>query len=287
MFAIIGLLTLFGCVFGGYVIAGGSMAPILKAAPIEMVIIGGAGAGALLIGNSKSTIKSLVNGIKRIFKGSRYHKDDYLSTIFLVAKILKVLKTSGGVEVETHIENPQSSAIFGEYPALLNDHTLLSYITDNMRLMVTSANNLSPYAVEEVMDSAIKTHHHDELKPVDALSTMAGALPALGIVACVLGVVKTMSQIDSPPPVLGGLVGSALVGTFLGVFLAYGIVEPMAIRLKQIVEEEAEIYHVVKQLIVGTLHGHPLPLVIEAARVAISHEHQPSFSEVFDGMRGK
>jgi chemotaxis protein MotA len=137
------------------------------------------------------------------------------------------------------------------------------------------------------MDTAIKTHHHAELKAAEALASLSGALPALGIVACVLGVVKTMDNIDQPPPVLGGLIGGALVGTFLGVFFAYGLVDPMANRLKQIIDDEGEIYHVVKQLIVGTLHGHPMPLIIEAARVAISHEKQPSFSEVFDGMRGK
>jgi chemotaxis protein MotA len=137
------------------------------------------------------------------------------------------------------------------------------------------------------MKKAIKVHHHEALLAPGALAGIAGGLPALGIVACVLGVVKTMDNIDQPPPVLGGLIGGALVGTFLGVFFAYGLVDPMAGRLKQIIEDEAEIYHVVKQLIVGTLHGHPMPLIIEAARVSISHEKQPSFSEIFDGMRGK
>lgn len=287
MFAIIGLVVLFGCVFGGYIIAGGSMAPIIKAAPIEMVIIAGAGVGAMLIGNSLDTIKGAAAGVGKVFKGPKYKKDDYLSIIFVVAKMLKTLKAEGAVALEPHIESPEGSAIFGEYPALLKDHSLLHYITDTIRLMVVSSSNLSPYAVEEVMDTAIKTHHHAELKPAAALASLAGALPALGIVACVLGVVKTMAAIDQPPAVLGGLVGSALVGTFLGVFLAYGMVEPMATRLNQIIEDEAEIYHVIKQLIVGTLHGHPMPLIIEAARVSISHEKQPSFSEVFDGMRGK
>jgi len=141
-------------------------------------------------------------------------------------------------------------------------------------------------AVEEVMDQSIKTHHHGELKVVESVGTLAGALPALGIVACVLGVVKTMGKIDQPPPVLGALIGGALVGTFLGVFFAYGLVEPMSKRMAQIVEEEGEIFKVVKQIIIGTMHGHPMPLIIEAARVSISHHNQPSFAEVFDGMRG-
>jgi chemotaxis protein MotA len=160
-------------------------------------------------------------------------------------------------------------------------------VTDTIRLLVVSSSNLSPYAVEEVMDQAIKTHHHGELKPAEALASMAGALPALGIVACVLGVVKTMGAIDQPPPVLGALIGGALVGTFLGVFFAYGLVEPLATRLKQIIDDEGEIYKVVKQIIIGTMHGHPPPLIIEGARVSISHHNQPTFAEVFDGLRGK
>jgi chemotaxis protein MotA len=250
-------------------------------------IIGGAAVSAMLVGNSIDIVKGAFAGMGKCFKGSRYKKDDYLSVIFVVAKIMKTLKSEGAVALEAHIENPEASAIFGEYPALLHDHDLLHMITDTIRLMVVSSSNLSPYAVEEVMDVAIKTHHHGALKPAEALASMAGALPALGIVACVLGVVKTMGAIDQPPPVLGALIGGALVGTFLGVFFAYGLVEPMANRLKQIIDDEGEIYKVVKQIIIGTMHGHPMPLIIEAARVSISHHNQPSFAEVFDGLRGK
>lgn len=287
MFTIIGLVLLFVCVFGGYIMAGGKMAPIIKAAPIETFIIAGAAVSAMLVGNSIDIVKGAFAGMGKCFKGSRYKKDDYLSVIFVVAKIMKTLKSEGAVALEAHIENPEASAIFGEYPALLHDHDLLHMITDTIRLMVVSSSNLSPYAVEEVMDVAIKTHHHGALKPAEALASMAGALPALGIVACVLGVVKTMGAIDQPPPVLGALIGGALVGTFLGVFFAYGLVEPMANRLKQIIDDEGEIYKVVKQIIIGTMHGHPMPLIIEAARVSISHHNQPSFAEVFDGLRGK
>lgn len=287
MFSIIGIGLLFVCVFGGYIMAGGKMAPIIKAAPIETFIIGGAAVAAMLVGNSLDIVKGAFAGMGKCFKGSRYKKEDFLSTIFVVSKIMKTLKSEGAVALESHIENPEASAIFGEYPALLKDHDLLHMITDTIRLMVVSSSNLSPYAVEDVMDQAIKTHHHGALKPAEALASMSGALPALGIVACVLGVVKTMGAIDQPPPVLGALIGGALVGTFLGVFFAYGLIEPLANRLKQIIEEEAEIYKVVKQIIIGTMHGHPMPLIIEAARVGISHHNQPTFAEVFDGMRGK
>jgi chemotaxis protein MotA len=287
MISAIGLVVLFVCVFGGFIMAGGSMAPIIKAAPIETFIIGGAAVAAMLIGNSMDTVKGALGGLGKVFKGPKYKKDDYLNTIFVVSKIMKTLKSEGAVALEAHIENPESSAIFAEYPALLKDHDLLHLITDTVRLLVVSSSNLSAYAVEEVMEQSIKTHHHGALKPAEALASMAGALPALGIVACVLGVVKTMGAIDQPPAILGGLIGGALVGTFLGVFFAYGLVEPMAGRLKQIIDDEGEIYKVVKQIIIGTMHGHPMPLIIEAARVGISHHNQPSFAEVFDGLRGK
>ena len=287
MISAIGLVVLFVCVFGGYIMAGGSMAPIMKAAPIETFIIAGAAVAAMLIGNSMDIVKGAAGGLGKVFKGSKYKKDDYLNTIFVVSKIMKTLKSEGAVALEAHIENPEASAIFGEYPALLKDHDLLHLITDTVRLLVVSSSNLSAYAVEEVMEQSIKTHHHGALKPAEALTSMAGALPALGIVACVLGVVKTMAAIDQPPAILGALIGSALVGTFLGVFFAYGLIEPMAGRLKQIIEDEGEIYKVVKQIIIGTMHGHPMPLIIEAARVGISHHNQPSFAEVFDGLRGK
>jgi chemotaxis protein MotA len=287
MVAIIGLVVLFVCVFGGFIMAGGSMAPIIKAAPVETFIIGGAAVAAMLIGNSMDTVKGAFAGLGKVFKGPKYKKDDYLNTIFVVSKIMKTLKSEGAVALEAHIENPEASAIFGEYPALLKDHDLLHLITDTIRLLVVSSSNLSAYAVEEVMEQSIKTHHHGALKPAEALASMAGALPALGIVACVLGVVKTMGAIDQPPAILGALIGGALVGTFLGVFFAYGLIEPMAGRLKQIIDDEGEIYKVVKQIIIGTMHGHPMPLIIEAARVGISHHNQPSFAEVFDGLRGK
>jgi len=282
MIAIVGLVVLMICVFGGFIIAGGSMAPIIKAAPYEMFIIGGAGIGGMITGNSGVILKGAFGGF-----GPKYKKEDYLAVMLLVAKIMKTLKTEGAVALEAHIENPEASAIFGEHPPILHDHDLLDLICNTVRLMVVSSSNLSPYAVEDVMDAAIKLHHHNELKYSGALATLAGALPALGIVACVLGVVKTMGAIDQPPPVLGGLIGSALVGTFLGVFLAYGIVEPFASRFTQVIDEEGEMPKVVKQIIIGTLHGHPMPLIIEAARACVSHHNQPTFAEVFDGMRGK
>ncbi len=287
MFAIIGLVVLFGCVFGGYILAGGQMAPILKALPLEMLIIGGAGVGAMVISNSLDVLKGVGAGIGKVFGGPSFHKQEYMDTIFLVVKLFKVFKAEGAVALESHIENPEASSIFCEFPKLLKDHSLINMIADTIRLLVTSNQPPKPDAVEDVLNLAIKTHHHNAMKPAEALAALSGALPALGIVACVLGVVKTMAAIDQPPPVLGALVGAALVGTFLGVFLAYGIVEPMATRLKQIIDEDGEIYHVAKHALIGHLQGYPVPLIIESARAAISHHSQPTFAEVFDGLRGK
>ena len=287
MVGISGIVLRFACVFGGFVAHGGDLAPIIHAAPSELATIGGAAIGAMLLGNDLDTIKGVAGGMGKIFGGSKWKKQDFLDVIFLVSRLMKILRVDGPVALEAHVESPDSSAIFGEYPRIMADHHLLHLITDNISLMVLSSGNLNAYAVEEVMDASIKEHSHHAQHPAHALASMAGALPALGIVACVLGVVKTMGAIDQPPTVLGALIGSALVGTFIGVFLAYGLVEPMAGRLAVVCKEEMQIYHVVKQIIVASLHGHPQPLVIEAARVTISSHNQPSFAEVFDGLRGK
>jgi chemotaxis protein MotA len=287
MFPIIGILVLIVMVFGGFALTGGNLGPVMHALPHEMLIIGGAGIGSLIIGNSTKELKALGGGLAKVFKGPQYAKQDYLDCIFLVSKLMKLLRTEGPVALEPHIENPAESAMFSEYPKLLKDQTLVHLICDTLRLVVVSSGTLDPHAVEEVMDNSIKNHHHHSAKPAEGLQGLADALPALGIVAAVLGVVKTMGSIDKPPEILGAMIGSALVGTFLGVLLAYGLVGPFANRAKQIVEGDAAIYQTVKQLIIASLHGHPQPLVIEAARSGIEHSNQPSFAEVFDGMRGK
>jgi chemotaxis protein MotA len=287
MFFFVGLGVVFGCVFGGYIMAGGKMAPIIKAAPIEGFIIVGSGIGAQLIANSMLIFKGGFGGIARCIAGPKWKPQDYLDLILLVGKLLNVMKKEGAVALEAHVENPDSSGIFGEYPKLAKDHSIVHMICDTLRLVVIAQGNLDADAVDDVMKNAIKTHHHDELKFQGMLQNVAGALPALGIVACVLGVVKTMGAIDQPPPVLGGLIGSALVGTFLGVFVAYGVFDPLSARLGQIIDEEGQVYKVINEMIVQTLRGHPVPLVIEAARSVISHHNQPGFAEVFDGLRGK
>ena len=287
MFPAIGFVVLIAMVFGGFAFTGGDLGPVMHALPHEMLIIGGAAVGALIIGNSGRELKGMGGGFMKVMKGPKYKKQDYLDAIFLVSKLMKMLRAEGPIALEPHVEDPKSSSVFGEYPRLMKDHTLVNLIADTLRLVVVSSGTLDVHAVEEVMDHSIKTHHHEEEAAHGTLASLADALPALGIVAAVLGVVKTMGSIDKPPSILGAMIGSALVGTFMGVLLAYGIVAPLANRLKQVLDADASIYDVVKQIIIASLHGHPQPLVIEAARSGIAHKNQPGFAEVFDGLRGK
>ncbi len=287
MISVLGLVVLIVMVFGGFALTGGNLHVVLEAVPHEMLIIGGAAPGATLVATDIKGIKAMGAGFAAIIKGPRYKKADYSAAIFLTARLMKMFRNDGAVAVEPHIEDPKSSSIFAEYPNFLKDHVFLHLLTDSIRLLVVSTGTLSPYAVEEVIDTAIETHHSAAMKPVERLQTLSDALPALGIVAAVLGVIKTMASIDKPPAVLGAMIGSALVGTFMGVLLSYGIVGPCAARLRAVIEADGEIYLVVRRVIVASLKGQPQPLVIEAARTAIAPANQPSFSEVFDGLRSK
>ena len=283
----IGMAVLLITVFGGYLLGGGAMGPILHALPLEGMMIIGAAVGALFAGNSMHEVKAVGGGFKRIFKGPQHNKQDHIDAIALSTKLMKMLKSEGPVALESHVNDPANSAIFAEYPNILANKPLTGLICDTLTLIVVSSGTLETHAVEDVMDHAMKTHFHDMAGPQHALSTMADALPALGIVAAVLGIVKTMGSINEPPAILGAMIGSALVGTFLGILLAYGIFGPFAGRCRQVIESDAAIYHVVKQIIIASLNGHPLPLVIEAARSGITHSNQPAFADVFDGMRSR
>ncbi len=287
MFAAIGIVVLLVMVFGGFLIAGGSLGPVLKALPLEMMIIGGAAIGATITGNSMHELKLLGAGFGKVFKGPKYSDQDHVDAIALTSKLMKMLKTEGPVALESHVTNPQDSAIFAEYPNLLADKALTDLICDTLTLIVVSSGSLDTHAVEDVMDNAIKTHLHEMEEPQHAIQTLADALPALGIVAAVLGVIKTMASIDEPPSVLGGMIGSALVGTFLGVLLAYGMVGPMAGRLKQVISHDAQIMQSIKQVIIASLHGYPQPLVVESARSGLPPAHRPSLTDLLDTLRGK
>ncbi|OYW44846.1 MAG: flagellar motor stator protein MotA [Sphingomonadales bacterium 32-68-7] len=287
MYAIIGIIVLIVMVFGGFALTGGALGPVMHALPHEMLIIGGAAIGALIAGNSLHELKLLGGGLAKVFKGPKHSKQDHIDAILLTTKLMRILRSEGPVALEAHVNEPQTSAIFAEFPRLLANKPLIALICDTLTLIVVSSGTLETHAVEEVMDNAMKTHFHEMQEPQHALQGLADALPALGIVAAVLGVVKTMGSIDKPPAILGGMIGSALVGTFLGVLLAYGIVGPLAGRLKQVLDQDEQVFHAVKQVIIASLHGWPQPLVVESARSGLGHAFRPGLTELLDSLRGR
>ena len=287
MLAIIGIVVLIVLVFGGFMLAGGAMGPILAALPLEFMIIGGAAVGATLIGNSMHEIKLLGAGVVKVFKGAKYTDEDHIDAIALTSKLMKLLRADGAVALEAHVTEPENSSIFSEYPRLQQDPAVVDMICDPLTLMVVSSGSLDTHAVEDVIDNAIKTQLHEMDEPAHAIQSLADAFPALGIVAAVLGVIKTMGSINEPPEILGKMIGGALVGTFLGVLLAYGFAAPMASRLKQVNAHDQQIFYSIKQVIVASLHGYPQPLVLEAARSGLAPSHRPKLTELLDLMRGR
>lgn len=287
MFAAVGVVILIVMVFGGFALTGGALGPVMHAIPHEMLIIGGAAVGAIVTGNSMHELKALGGSFAKIFKGPKHSKQDHIDAIILTTRLMKLLRSEGPVALESHVQEPNNSPIFAEFPRILANHALVSLIADTLTLIVVSSGTLEVHAVEEVMDNAMKTHFHEMHEPQHAMTTLADSLPALGIVAAVLGIVKTMGSIDKPPAILGGMIGSALVGTFMGVLLAYGVVAPLAGRLKQIIEQDEQIFHAVKQVIIASLHGWPQPLVVEGARSGLGHAFRPGLSELLDALRGR
>lgn len=282
MFGIIGIVVIMVMVFGGYVAAGGKMAIILHALPFEMVMIGGAAVGAFIISNDPATVKHTMKDIPRVFKGTKWKTGDYRDLLCLLFELIRLARTNP-VGLEEHIEAPQSSAIFGRYPRVLADHDATDLICDTFR--AASMNYDDPHQVEEVLDKRTESATHHALHTSHALQNMADALPALGIVAAVLGVIKTMGSIDQPPEILGKMIGGALVGTFLGVFIAYGLVGPFASRLKAVVEEDAQFYRLIREVLVANLHSHPANICIEVGRQNTPHSARPSFAELEQALR--
>ncbi|MCP2018872.1 MAG: flagellar motor stator protein MotA [Erythrobacter sp.] len=287
MYAIIGIVVLLVMVFGGFMLSGGALGPVMAAMPYEMLIIGGAAIGAMVAGNSLDGLKAIGRAFGKIFKGPQHDKQDHIDAIALTTQLMRMLKNDGPVALESHLEEPENSTVFSAYPNLLKNTALVALICDTLTLLVVSSGTLETHAVEEVMDNAMKTHFHELREPQHNLETLSDALPALGIVAAVLGVVKTMGSIDKPPEILGKMIGAALVGTFLGVLLAYGIVGPLAGRLKQVLEQDEQIFHAVKQVIIASLYGHPQPLVVESARSGLGHTVRPGLNELLDALRGR
>ena len=287
MYAVIGMVILLVMVFGGFALTGGALGPVMEAIPHEMLIIGGAAIGATVTGNSMHQLKAIGGGFAKIFKGPKHTKQDHIDAIILDTRLMRLLKSDGPVALESHVTDPANSALFAEFPRLLANKPLIALIADTLTLVVVSSGSLEVHAVEEVMDNAMKSHFHEMHEPQHALTTLADALPALGIVAAVLGIVKTMGSIDKPPSVLGAMIGSALVGTFMGVLLAYGMVAPLAGRLKQVLDADEQVFHAVKQVLIASLHGWPQPLVVESARSGLGHDVRPGLSELLDALRGR
>ncbi|WP_417231620.1 flagellar motor stator protein MotA [Brevundimonas sp.] len=278
MFQIIGIVMLFGLVFGSYIISGGKFGVILHALPHEMMAIGGAGVAAFLISNSIPTIKSSLSGLGKAFAGPKWKKQDYKDLLSLLFQLTKTMKTKGVIALESHIEKPAESTIFQKYPKVLKDHFATDFICDTLRMMTMNLED--PHQIEDAMEKQLEKHHHEALNAPHALQNLADALPALGIVAAVLGVIKTMGSITEPPEVLGGMIGGALVGTFLGVFLAYGLVGPIAARLQSIVNEDASYYKIIRSVLVAHLHGNAAQISVEIGRGDVPSPAQPSFLEM-------
>ena len=278
MFQIIGIVLLFGMVFGSYLLAGGKMAVILHSLPFELMGILGSGVAAFVIANSMDVIKATLGGFGRIFGGPKWKKQDYKELLSLLFQLTKTMKSKGVVALERHIEKPKESPIFQKYPKVLKDHFAVDFICDTLRMMTMNLED--PHQVEDAMEKQLEKHHHEAQAGAHALQNMADALPALGIVIAVLGVIKTMGSITEPPEVLGGMIGGALVGTFLGVFLAYGMIGPFATRLKDIVEQDGAYYKIIQSVLVAHLHGNAAQISVEIGRGDIPSVAQPSFVEM-------
>ncbi|SNR37092.1 flagellar motor stator protein MotA [Puniceibacterium sediminis] len=282
MLGIIGIIMIFVMVFGGYILAGGKMAIILKSLPFEMMIIGGAAVGAFLIGNDMSVVKHTVKDMGKVFKGPKWKPEDYRDLLCLLFELVRLARSSP-VAVEEHVENPLESSIFTKYPKIQGDRESVELICDTLRSV--SMNYDDPHQVEEVLEKRMDATLHHALHSSHALQTLADGLPALGIVAAVLGVIKTMASIDQPPEVLGKLIGGALVGTFLGVFLAYGLVAPFSSKVKAVVEEDGQFYQLIREVLVANLYNHSTNICIEVGRQNTPAHCRPSFVDLEEALK--
>lgn len=278
MFAIIGIIVVFAGVFGGYMTAGGSMGVIMASLPYEMMMIGGAGVGAYLISNSKPVLKHSMHSVKLVFKGEHFKKEAYTELLLLLFSLTKLMKNKGMVAVEQHIERPEDSEIFRLYGRVTHDALAVRLICDYMRMLTMDLSD--PHLFEDVMEKELEKNLHEEMHGSHALQTLADGLPALGIVAAVLGVIKTMSSINEPPEILGKMIGGALVGTFLGVFLAYGFVGPFATRAGLATQGDAQFYKIIKEILVAHLKGCAPQISMEIGRSNIPSHLQPTFQEM-------
>ena len=285
MFLILGYVLSLICVFGVFILHGGKISVVLEALPFEMATIGGAAVGAFIVNNQPKVIKSTMASIAGAIKPSKYTKARYMELMTLLYDILQKARKEGLMAIEADVEEPHESEIFKKYPNVGTDHHVVEFMTDYLRMMVSG--NLNSHEIEALMDSEIDTHHEEAHAPVAALNRMAGGLPAFGIVAAVLGVVNTMGSVGQPPAVLGGMVGSALVGTFLGILLAYAFVEPLAGLVEQKAADAAKELQCIKTTLLASMQGYNPATAIEFGRKVLFSTDRPTFLELEDHVRGK
>jgi chemotaxis protein MotA len=276
-------ILLLGCVFGSYLVSGGSVDVLVEALPFELWTIGGAALAAFVMSNSVHDLKHSTAGFRKIMSGAAFKKSDYIDLLSLLYFLMRLATTKGNMALESHIEKPDESPAFQKFPKVLANQFASAMICDYLRMVGMNADD--PNQIEDVMARELKKTLNEELHGANALQIMADGLPALGIVAAVLGVIKTMSHIDRPPAVLGAMIASALCGTFLGVLLAYGLAGPCAARLKSVVEEESKYYEVIRAVLVTHLHGNAPQVSVESGRKMVPNEHMPSFLELEEAVQ--
>ena len=285
MFVIIGWLLALGCVFGVFIAHGGNIHVVLHALPFEMTTIMGAAMGAFIATNQPKVLKAAAAALAACFKGSKYTKARYMELMALLYDILQKARKEGLMSIEKDVEEPHNSALFKKYATVGSDHHVIEFVTDYLRMMVSG--NLNAHEIESLMDSEIDTHHHENHAPVAAMQRLAGGLPAFGIVAAVLGVVNTMGSVGQPPAVLGQMIGSALVGTFLGILLSYGIFEPLAGLLEQKIDEGTKELQCIKTTLLASMQGYAPQVAVEFGRKVLYSTERPSFAELEGHVKGK
>ncbi len=283
MLLIIGAVIVLACVIGGYVLHGGNLMVLWQ--PTEILIIGGAAVGSFIIANPVHTIKEVFKGTMRQLTGSPFNKAFYVDLLSLLYEIFDKSRKQGVMSIEEDIDNPEASQIFSRYPAIMKSKELLDYITDYLRII--SSGNMATHELEGMMESEIDSRHHELEEPSHAVNKIADALPGLGIVAAVLGIVITMNFMSEGPERIGLSVAAALVGTFMGIFLGYGFIGPISIAMEHSAKYEIKAYECVKSAIVATVSGQAPQMAIEFGRKALPSDKRPGFQELNDHVRSK
>jgi len=276
LLVIIGYIIVLASVFGGFVLAGGHLHSLFQ--PVELLMIGGAALGAFFVGNNGKAIKATLKALPGVLKGSKYTKSLYMELMTLLFEILTKVRKEGLMSIEGDIDVPEESAIFTKYPTVLADHHIIEFITDYLRLMVSG--NMDAFQIENLMDNEIDTHHAEGEIPVHCIAKLGDGFPAFGIVAAVMGVVHTMASVGLPPAELGILIANALVGTFLGILLAYGFVSPISSVLEQKLHESSKVFQCIKVTLLASLNGYAPALAVEFGRKVLFSTERPSFSEL-------